>query len=147
MSLSDKDREKIPKKDFGVPGKNKYPLDTEAHIKSAAHLINHGDITSDEKEALARKILRKANEKNMNTSGWNAVKKIAEQVPPMSDGTSIGNSPPRLMAPYYDEQDELLQRASGLEPKRMEDPFTFAKRIVDTIHRKVEMDSKPPTGN
>lgn len=147
MSLSSKDRDKIPKKDFGVPGKNKYPLDTEAHIKSAAHLINHGHITSDEKEALARKILRKANEKNMNTSGWNAVKKIAEQVPPMSDGTSLGNAPPRMMAPYYDEQDELLQRANSLDPNSKETMFDKAKRIVTMIHNKTEQDSKPPTGN
>lgn len=148
MSLSKSDRDKIPTKDFGVPDKKKYPLDTEAHIDSAAHLINHGDITSSEKKTLARKILRKANEKNMDTSGWNTVKKIAEQVPPMSDGTSIGNSPPRMMAPYYDEQeDELLQRVNSLDPNSKETMFDKAKRIVTMIHNKTEQDSQPPTGN
>jgi len=160
MSISAKERREIPDSQMGVPGKDKYPLDSQKHIKSAAHLINHGHITNDEREALAKKILRRAKEEGMSTDGMTAVKQVAaqqEQVPPMSDGTSLGNAPPRLMAPYYDETstdqgvitihpDELFSRLHTMTPK---DSLTFekAKFIVEQIHKKVEADSKPPTGN
>ena len=170
-------RDNIPDSEMGVPGKNKYPLDTQKHIKSAAHLINHGHITYDERESLAKKILRRAHEEGMSTDGMDAVKQIAakqEQVPPMSDGTSIGNSPPRLMAPYYDEsneqlaqrlsvasgqaassvsttteEDELLSRVRKMAVAHnlQKDPILFAKRIVDEISTKSDNDAKPPTGN
>lgn len=170
-------RDNIPDSEMGVPGKNKYPLDTQKHIKSAAHLINHGHITYDERESLAKKILRRAHEEGMSTDGMDAVKQIAtkqEQVPPMSDGTSIGNSPPRLMAPYYDEsneqlaqrlsvasgqaassvsttteEDELLSRVRKMSVAHnlQNDPILFAKKIVDEISTKSDNDAKPPTGN
>ena len=133
---------------MGVPGKDKYPLDTKKHIKSAAHLINNGDITEEEKKALAEKIKRRAKEEGMSTENMNAVNKITtqqEQVPPMSDGTSIGNAPPGTFA-AYNEEDELLKRAKML---RKPDPLTLerVREVVAKIHAKYEADSKPPTGN
>lgn len=150
MSISAKERKEIPNREMGVPSKDKYPLDSPEHIKSAAHLINHGHITSDEKKTLANKILRRAREEGVSTDGMNAVKQIAkvsEQVPPMSDGTSLGNAPPRLMAPYYDEQDEMFSQLDKMDTRKFILSPIEGKRIVSEIHNKVKSDSKPPTGN
>ena len=148
MSISAKERREIPDSQMGVPGKDKYPLDTKKHIKSAAHLINNGNITEEEKKALAEKIKRRAKEEGMSTENMHAVNKITtqqEQVPPMSDGTSIGNAPPGTFA-AYNEEDELLKRAKML---RKPDPLTLerVREVVAKIHEKYKADSKPPTGN
>lgn len=142
--LSTEQRNQLTDSDFGIPEKRMYPLHDKAHVESAVKLFGHAETKY--KKSLARKILSRAREYGMDTSGWKQVLTFAqEQVPPMSNGTSIGNSPPRLMAPYYDEQDELLERVNDLDGAV--DPFVFAKRIVSTIHDQVEKDSKPPTGN
>lgn len=148
MSISAKERREIPDSQMGVPEKDKYPLDTKKHIKSAAHLINNGDITEKEKKELAEKIKKRAKEEGMSTENMHAVNKITtqqEQVPPMSDGTSIGNAPPGTFA-AYNEEDELLKRAKML---RKPDPLTLerVREVVAKIHAKYEADSKPPTGN
>lgn len=142
--LSTEQRNQLTDSDFGIPEKRMYPLHDKAHVESAVKLFGHAETKY--KKSLARKILSRAREYGMDTSGWKQVLTFAqEQVPPMSNGTSIGNSPPRLMAPYYDEQDELLERVNDLDGAV--DPFVFAKRIVSAIHDQVEKDSKPPTGN
>ena len=142
--LSTEQRNKLTDSDFGIPEKRMYPLHDKAHVESAVKLFGHAETKY--KKSLARKILSRAREYGMDTSGWKQVLTFAqEQVPPMSDGTSVGNSPPRMMTPYYDEQDELLERVNDLDGAV--DPFVFAKRIVSAIHDQVEKDSKPPTGN
>ena len=142
--LSTDQRNQLTDSDFGIPEKRMYPLHDKAHVESAVKLFGHAETKYT--KSLARKILSRAREYGMDTSGWKQVLTFAqEQVPPMSNGTSIGNSPPRLMAPYYDEQDELLERVNDLDGAV--DPFVFAKRIVSAIHDQVEKDSKPPTGN
>lgn len=144
--LSSEKRNRLNDSDFGIPEKRMYPLHDKAHIESAVRLFGHAE--NKYKRSLARKILSRAREYNMDTSGWKQVLSFAqEQVPPMSNGTSMGNSPPRMMAPYYDEQDELLQRANSMDPNSKETMFDKAKRIVTVIHNKTEQDSKPPTGN
>lgn len=142
--LSTNQRNKLTDSDFGIPEERMYPLHDKAHVESAVKLFGHAK--SKYKKSLARRILSRAKEYGLDTSGWKQILAFAqEQVPPMSDGTSIGNSPPRLMAPYYDEQDELLQRVNDLDG--VVDPFVFAKNIVTTIRKRVDADSKPPTGN
>lgn len=144
--LSSEKRNRLNDSDFGIPEKRMYPLHDKAHIEAAVRLF--GKAEDKYKQSLARKILSRAREYNMDTSGWKQVLSFAqEQVPPMSDGTSLGNAPPRMMAPYYDEQDELLQRVNSLDPNSKETMFDKAKRIVTMIHNKTEQDSKPPTGN
>lgn len=144
--LSSEKRNRLKDSDFGIPEKRMYPLHDKAHIESAVRLFGHAE--NKYKRSLARKILSRAREYNMDTSGWKQVLSFAqEQVPPMSNGTSIGNAPPRMMAPYYDEQDELLQRANSMDPNSKETMFDKAKRIVTIIHNKTEQDSQPPTGN
>ena len=145
MSISAKERRETPDSEMGVPGKNKYPLRNPHEIKSANNLINNGDITPEEKEALARKIRRRAKEEGMDTSKLHAANKVAgvtEQVPPMSDGTSLGNSPPRLMAPYYDEAGEQLaqrlaaksSQMSGVTPTAEEDELMSRMNQIGVAH-------------
>ena len=142
--LSSEKRNQLKDSDFGIPEKRMYPLHDKAHIESAVKLFGHAETKY--KKSLARKILRRAKEYNMDTSGWKQVLSFAQEaVPPMSNGTSLGNIPPGLTAPYeYSERDELMSRVNSLGNTDM---FTFAKSIVNEIHAQVEKDRKPPTGN
>ena len=159
MSISAKERRETPDSEMGVPGKDKYPLRNPHEIKSANNLINNGDITPEEKKALARKIRRRAKEEGMDTSKLHAANKVAgvtEQVPPMSDGTSLGNSPPRTMAPYYDEAGEQLvqrlaatssQMSAGVSPTTEEDELMSRMNQIGVAHAeaisKREMKAEP----
>ena len=146
MSISAKERREIPDNKMGDPAHDKFPLDTKEHIRSAANLIGHAE---DEKQ-VAENILRRAKEEGVSTDSMHKVKQVAgvsEQVPPMSDGTSLGNAPPRMMAPYYDEQDMLFSQLDKMDSRRHVLTFEDAQRIVTEIHAQVEKDSKPPTGN
>lgn len=159
MSISAKERRETPDSEMGVPGKDKYPLRNPHEIKSANNLINNGNITPEEKEALARKIRRRAKEEGMDTSKLHAANKVAgvtEQVPPMSDGTSLGNSPPRTMAPYYDEAGEQLaqrlaatssQMSAGVSPTTEEDELMSRMNQIGVAHAeatsKREMKAEP----
>ena len=182
--ISQEERNQLRDEDFGIPAKKLYPFrdpkhPDEAHdrkqIESAVTLFGKAKVSRAERSELARRILKRARELKMDTSGWKQILAFAqEQVPPMSDGTSLGNAPPRTMAPYYDEASEDIaqklatassQAAAQVTPtteesitedplfsrirsvKGAEDPFEFAKRIVEEIHAQVEKDSKPPTGN
>ena len=78
-----KKRNKLKNKDFGLVYKDKkgktirkYPLNDKAHVASAARLFGH--CPDKYKKRLARKILRKAHEFGMDTSGWDTVNKAAK---------------------------------------------------------------------
>jgi len=145
--LSTKDRNKLPASEFGIPDKRKFPLNDAAHVEDAARKVGYAQ--GADKKPLARKILSRARKYNLDTSGWKKVKVLAqEQVPPMSDGTSIGNAPPHTLAPYY-EEDELMKRAKGLSNSNeaQTDVLTMAHNIASRIHAKYVADQKPPTGN
>lgn len=91
--LSTEKRNELKDSDFGIPEKRMYPLHDKAHVESAVKLFGHANPR--DRKALAKRILARAKEFNMDTSGWEKVLHYAqEQVPPMSDGTSIGNTPP-----------------------------------------------------
>lgn len=55
-ALSSKKRNKLDDSEFGIPDKRKYPLNDEAHVRSAIKMFNYVD-EEDEKE-LARRIKR-----------------------------------------------------------------------------------------
>jgi len=141
--MSTEKRNSLKDSQFGIPDKRKFPLNDAAHIEDAAKKVGYAK--GADRKPLARKILRRAREYNLDTSGWKKVKLFAqEQVPPMSDGTSIGNAPPHTLAPYY-EEDELMKRVKGVSNQT--DPLALAKSIANRIHAKYVADQKPPTGN
>lgn len=79
-----KKRNNLDNKDFGLVYKDdngktirKYPLNDKAHVASAARLFGH--CPDKYKKRLANKILRKAHEFGMDTSGWDTVNKAAKQ--------------------------------------------------------------------
>jgi hypothetical protein len=56
LEMSAAERNKLPDSAFGIPSKRKYPLDTEAHVRSAIKFFNYVD-KEDEAE-LARNIIK-----------------------------------------------------------------------------------------
>ena len=56
LEMSSAERNKLPDEMFGIPSKRKYPLDTEAHVRSAIKFFNYVD-QEDEKE-LAENIIK-----------------------------------------------------------------------------------------
>ena len=144
--LSSDQRNKLNDSDFGIPEERMYPLHDKAHVESAAKLFGHADVKY--KKSLARKILRRAKDFNIDTSGWSEVLKYAqEQVPPMSDGTSLGNASPSTFA-AYNEEDELTSRADQLAGNvDIEMTVELAREIAYKIHEQTKRDEKPPVGN
>lgn len=78
-----KKRNSLKNGDFGLVYKDangktirKYPLNDKAHVASAARLFGH--CPDKYKKRLANKILRKAHEYGMDTSGWDTVNKAAK---------------------------------------------------------------------
>lgn len=64
--LTTKDRKKIPKKEFGLPGEHKYPMEDKAHAANAkaraAQMEKKGKLSASSKskiDAKANKILSK----------------------------------------------------------------------------------------
>ncbi len=64
--LTTKARNKIPKKEFGIPGSRKYPIPDKAHAANAkaraTQMVAKGKLSSSEKkriDAKANKILKK----------------------------------------------------------------------------------------
>jgi len=63
-SMSADERNKLPDSAFGIPSKRKYPLDTEAHVKSAIRFFNYVD--KEDEETLARNIIKAIKKFNMH---------------------------------------------------------------------------------
>ena len=55
-SLSQEERDKIHKNEFGLPNERKYPLDSEKHVRSAIKFFNY--CKEQEEEQLASNIIR-----------------------------------------------------------------------------------------
>ena len=87
--LSDNKRDKLKDSEFGIPDKRAYPLNDKSHVEAAVRMFPHAD-DSDKKE-LAKRILSKAKEFNMDTSGWDSLNEyIQESVERINDkGESI----------------------------------------------------------
>ena len=54
--MTSAERNKLPDSAFGVPSKRKFPLDTEAHVRSAIKFFNYVD--KEDEEELARNIIK-----------------------------------------------------------------------------------------
>lgn len=67
MKLSAKKREKIPKKEFGLPGSRKYPMEDKAHAANAkaraTQMVKKGKLSAASKtkiDAKANRVLKKS---------------------------------------------------------------------------------------
>ena len=69
--MSSKQRNKLDDSEFGLPEKRMYPLNDKAHVESAVKLFGH--CPDEDKPELARRILVKAKEFGMDSSGWTQV--------------------------------------------------------------------------
>jgi len=56
LEMSAAERNKLPDSAFGIPDKRKYPLDTEAHVRSAIKFFNYVD--KEDEEELAKNIIK-----------------------------------------------------------------------------------------
>lgn len=56
MEMTAAERNKLPDSAFGIPSKRKYPLDTEAHVRSAIKFFNYVD--KEDEEELAKNIIK-----------------------------------------------------------------------------------------
>ena len=103
-ALTAKDKKNIPDDQWGLlirddKGKvidRRFPLNDETHVKQAAIMFNRAKgLTDDQKRELARNIVRRAKELDMDYSGWESLKpylgdgkKVQEAVLPDPDSTS-----------------------------------------------------------
>lgn len=63
-SILETKRSELPDSDFGVPAERKFPLDTEAHVKSAIKFFNY--VAPEYEEELAEKLIAKIKEYNLH---------------------------------------------------------------------------------
>ena len=75
--LPDNKRDKLKDSEFGIPDKRAYPLNDKSHVEAAVRMFPHAD-DSDKKE-LAKRILSKAKEFNMDTSGWDSLNEYIQE--------------------------------------------------------------------
>ena len=122
-TLSAKDKKELPDSMYGLVYTDdkgnkirKFPLNDESHVRQAAIFFDRAkDLTEDQKRELARNIVRRAKELDMDYSGWEslkpyldkAVKESYELDPDFTSGTSdfdeyINDDE------YYGEADQAL---------------------------------------
>lgn len=70
-------RKKLKDSDFGIPEKRTFPLNDRAHVEAAVRMFPHAD--DKDKEQLAKRILRKAHELGIDTSGWDSINKVVQE--------------------------------------------------------------------
>lgn len=70
-------RDKLKDSEFGIPEKRTFPLNDKNHVEAAVRMFPHADAS--DKEDLAKRILRKAHEFGMDTSGWDSINKYVVQ--------------------------------------------------------------------
>ena len=119
-----KQRNKLPKKLFGIPSKRKFPLNDQAHVKAAVRLF--GRASDADKPALARKILRRAKELGMDSSGWKTVHEWAKKSSTVKEYAVLSE-----FSHYFNEEEELLFP---------DEDITIRKAIKDDLDFIVEME-------
>lgn len=72
MMLTAHRRTLLTAKQFAVPDKDKLPLEDRAHVEDAWREVDKTKgLTSEERAAAKRRILRRAAELNIDTKDWN----------------------------------------------------------------------------
>ena len=107
------ERNKLPDSIFGVPDKRKFPLDTEAHVRSAIKFFNYVD--SEDEAELARRIkaaMKKFNITDIQVSERNRFSKY--YTPPKSTNESAYNVVPGLCPICERKREDLVPVKVGL---------------------------------
>lgn len=100
--LSTDKRNDLPDSEFGIPEKRMYPLNDKAHVESAVKLFGHA--SDADKPQLARRILAKAKEFGMDSSGWDKVNAWAKKPIPKkkdSDKSSDKSETKHVSESYF----------------------------------------------
>lgn len=71
--LLTKERDKLNDSDFGIPETRSYPLTDEDHVEAAVRMFPHAPLKY--RKALAKRILNKAKEFGMDTTGWKSLER------------------------------------------------------------------------
>lgn len=74
--LPAEERNKLDDSDFGIPETRSYPLHDKSHVEAAVHMFPKAPLKH--RRDLAKRILRKAHEFNMDTSNWGSMKPYME---------------------------------------------------------------------
>ena len=120
--INTEDRNKLPDSAFGIPSKRKYPLTDkdgkldEKHVRQAVIFFNKAD--EEDKEELAKNILKAAKELGMDYSKWDNILK-------------------------YAGEDQKVVKEYMTDSWNLED----AKKICMRIHNKAEADKHPLLSN
>lgn len=73
MKLTQKQRDALPASDFGLPDTREYPMPDAEHVRKAVQMF--GYCPKDKRESLAKKIVDKAKEFDIDWTKWEGVKK------------------------------------------------------------------------
>lgn len=86
MALDKAQRDALPDDVFAVPGKRALPMPDRGHTKMAWSMLNHTKgLTEAEKSEAKRRILRRAKELGIDTSGWEAHDSASMDVQPVGE--------------------------------------------------------------
>lgn len=73
MALTKEQRDNLPAEMFAVPGKRMLPIHDDEHTKMAWKMLDHTQgLTDSERAEAKRRILRRAKELGIDTTGWHA---------------------------------------------------------------------------
>ena len=74
--ITSNQRDKLNDSDFGIPELRKYPLHDKSHVEAAVKMFPHAPLKY--RKSLAKRILNKANEYDIDTSNWKSLKPYME---------------------------------------------------------------------
>jgi hypothetical protein len=97
MALSKAEREALPDSDFAVPGKRALPIHDAKHTSMAWDMVERTkDLTPEERGAARHRIMERAKELGMDTSGWSKLKAASLEAMALSmpDGDGHPNRMP-----------------------------------------------------
>ena len=126
-TLSSSERDDLVDSEFGIPNKRKYPLTDKTHVLKAVQFFKFADMS--DRPELAKRIINKAKEFNMDYSNWNSIK---EYLPKefMKEGFDMN----------YDRFDNPLNQTlvqEALEPQQNDgDDFDISSFGSDTFSNK-----------
>lgn len=104
--LDKKTRDNLKDSDFGIPSKRMYPIHDKAHVEAAVKLFGHA--SNEDKPELAYRILKKAKEFGMDSSGWTQVNLWAKKYKGESTNESADDSNEKFEQYEFDIIEELL---------------------------------------